>query len=73
MGELKCGMCGATGDHRHYAIVVYEGGQELGRLAPDGTTTTDKIRSAVLTKSRAAGIAEEINASAALAAQVVPF
>lgn len=73
MGELKCGMCGATGDHKHYAVVIYDDGNELGRLAPDGTTTTDKIHAAVLTSSRATGIAEEINTSATLSAQVVPF
>jgi hypothetical protein len=66
-------MCGARGDHTHYAVVVYGNGNELGRLAPDGTTTADKIRSAVLTKSRPSGIAEEINTSATLSAQVVPF
>lgn len=73
MGELKCGMCGATGDHQHYAVVIYDDGDELGRLTPDGTTSTDKVRSAVLTKSRASGIAEEINTSATLSAQAVPF
>jgi hypothetical protein len=73
MGELTCGMCGAGGDHTHYAVVVYDNGDELGRLAPDGTTTNDKFRSAVLTKSRATAIADESNTSATLSAQVVPF
>jgi Na+-translocating ferredoxin:NAD+ oxidoreductase RNF subunit RnfB len=73
MGDLRCGKCGVTGDHDHFAVVVSENDQELGRLAPDGTTTTERIKAAVFSQSNAEKTAAAINDSQSLSAKVVPF
>jgi hypothetical protein len=73
MGEMRCGMCGAAGDHDHFAVVVSENDQELGRLAPDGTTSTERIKAAVFSQLNAKKTAAAINDSQSLSAKVVPF
>lgn len=73
MGELTCGMCGARGDHEHFAVVVYENSQELGRLTPDKTTTSDRYRAAIFSRKNAKDAAAVINSSQTLSATVVPF
>jgi hypothetical protein len=70
MGEMRCGMCGAAGDHDHFAVVVSDSDQELGRLAPDGITTTERIQAAVFSQLKTAAA---INDSHFLSAKVVPF
>ena len=65
-------MCGATGDHKHYAVVVYHDGNDSADW-PRRDHDHRQNPLSVLTKSRATGIAEEINTSATLSAQVVPF
>lgn len=47
--------------HRHFAVVIRENGKLLGRLCPDGTTSTRNIYASVLSKATAERIAAEIN------------
>lgn len=58
-----CGWhCGdAVVGHRHFAVVIRENGKLLGRLCPDGTTSTRNIYAAVLSKATAERVAAEIN------------
>lgn len=72
-----CTWCEDTREgHAHYAVLGYEDGKLLGRLAPDGSTTRRNIHALVLSKARAESIATEINEDASLptvTAKVVRF
>lgn len=70
-----CGWrCGdSTPGHRHFAVVVRENGKLLGRLSPDGTTTTRNIFAAVLSKATAESVAAEISELPGLTAKVAAF
>lgn len=62
-----------TVGHRHYAVVVRENGKLLGRLCPDGTATNRKLYAAILSRSRAEQVAEEINQAGEFSAHAIPF
>lgn len=66
--------CGdhSTG-HKHYSVLVREGGKLLGRLTPKGTATNRKIYAAVMSYGRATQIAHEINEGGVFTAKVIPF
>ncbi|MDD4865602.1 MAG: hypothetical protein PHQ28_00235 [Mycobacterium sp.] len=53
--------------------MVYENSQELGRLTPDKTTTSDRYRAAIFSRKNAKDAAAVINSSQTLSATVVPF
>lgn len=78
MSNNACGWkCGdETPEHEHYAVLVRENGKLLGRLTPEGTTTSRNIYASVLSKARAEVIAADINDSPmfdGLTAKVIPF
>lgn len=62
--EQVCGWrCGDTRpDHKHYAVLCYENGKQIGRLTPQGGVTTRKIFASIFSEARATAIAAEITA-----------
>lgn len=71
-----CGWCGeTTPGHRHYAVLIYEHGKCLGRLASAGKIANRKIFALIMSKSNATRIAEEITADTSndFIAKRIPF
>ena len=67
----KCGD--DAPDHKHFAVSVRENSKLLGRLTPQGGTTTRNIYAVILSNARATQIAKEINEAGEFQAKVIPF
>ena len=69
-----CLFCGQTSpEHKHYTVIVRENGTLLGRLTPDGRTTTRKVHAAVMSRETADKVAADINAAGQFTAAAKPF
>lgn len=69
-----CGWCeDTTPAHKHFAVLCSEGGKRLGRLTPEGTTTSRNVFASVLSQAKATQVAAEINSGGVFAAKVIPF
>lgn len=72
-----CGWnCGdTTENHHHYAVLARDAatGKLLGRLTPDGCTTTRNLYAAILSKAKAEAIAKEITERGEFTAKAIKF